>query len=108
MSSPICPGCGCSLVRLGIAKTDATRHRHDSVEYLFCCQGCVEVFRAQPDACLAETRHLVVCAACLAEKPRRSAVRLRYHDTDVYFCRCPGCQAAFRRKPQALLARLAS
>jgi YHS domain-containing protein len=108
MSSPICPGCGCSLVRLGIAKTDATRHHHGGVEYVFCCQGCVNVFRTQPDAYLDEVRDLVVCAACLAEKPRRSAVRLRYQDTDVYFCRCPGCQAAFRRKPEALLARLAS
>jgi YHS domain-containing protein len=106
--SPICPGCSCSLVRLGINKAAAARHHHRGVEYLFCCQGCVNVFQTDPEAYLEEMRDLVVCAGCLAEKPRTSAVRIQWEDLDVYFCRCPGCLTAFHRNPQALLARLAA
>jgi hypothetical protein len=41
MSSPICPACGCSLVRLGVPTDKASRYRYRDTEYLFCCQGCV-------------------------------------------------------------------
>jgi hypothetical protein len=68
----------------------------------------VIVFQTDPEANVEEVRDLVVRAVWLAEKPRTSGVRIQWEDVDVYFCRCPGCLAAFRRNPRALLARLAA
>ena len=47
METLICPTCGCSLVRLGISKEKATKHRYGGEEYLFCCKGCADVFAAE-------------------------------------------------------------
>ena len=68
METLICPTCGCSLVRLGISKDQATPYSHEGKEYFFCCQGCVDVFAADPEKRLEETKDLIVCPTCLAEK----------------------------------------
>ncbi len=78
METLICPTCGCSLVRLGISKEKATKLSHDGKEYLFCCQGCADVFAADPEIRLAETKDLIVCPTCLAEKPPQWAVTLEH------------------------------
>jgi YHS domain-containing protein len=105
--TPICPTCGCSLVRLGMARADATAHTHGGKELLFCCQGCVDLFTEQPEAYLAEVRDWVVCPACLAEKPKALTVTVEHEGETIHFCRCPCCQDAFRKDPEALLRRLA-
>ncbi len=48
MSTPICPTCGCSLVRLGVSKDQATVYRFEGEERLFCCQGCLDLFVTDP------------------------------------------------------------
>ena len=106
MLTPICPACGCSLVRLGVKAEAAARYAHAGTEYLFCCRGCVELFAQDPDAYLAETRDLIVCPSCLAEKPRSAAVRIEYDGRPIYFCRCPHCVEVFKRQPARLLQRL--
>jgi YHS domain-containing protein len=107
MHSPICPYCGCSLARLGIAREAAIAFTYQGEELLFCCRGCLDGFRTEPDRYLAEIRELIVCPSCLAEKPRELAVAIEHAGEPVYFCRCPHCVERFEADPEPLLARLA-
>jgi hypothetical protein len=106
--TPICPTCGCSLVRLGIARVDATVRTHDGRELLFCCGGCADRFEVAPERYLDEVRDWVVCPACLAEKPTSMTVAIAHDGETVHLCRCPGCLEAFRANSDALLGRLAA
>ena len=107
MNTLICPTCGCSLVRLGIANDEAPANTYDGKEYCFCCQGCVDLFIADPMKHLEETKDMIVCPVCLAEKPKVMAVKLQIADEEVYFCRCTHCQDMFRNAPDYYKKRLA-
>ena len=61
MKTPLCPPCGCSLVRLGITKEKAVFYNHNEKEYQFCCNGCLELFKTDPEKYLQEISNLVVC-----------------------------------------------
>jgi YHS domain-containing protein len=104
--TPICPTCGCSLVRLGISREGAAALDHEGQELLFCCAGCADSFREKPSEYLAEIRDWVVCPTCLAEKPKHLTVALSHEGREVRFCRCPHCVEEFRKRPDELLARL--
>ena len=81
MKSLLCPTCGCSLVRLGVSRENAARAEHDGAEYLFCCEGCRELFGSDPERYLAEIRDVVVCPSCLAEKPIAVTVAIEHNGT---------------------------
>jgi YHS domain-containing protein len=106
LASPVCPHCGCSLARLGMTREAATASTYNGEELLFCCQGCLDGFKADPERFLAEIRDLIVCPTCLGEKPRKSAISIEHEGNDVYFCRCPYCVEHFEKEPEPLLARL--
>ena len=99
MKTLICPTCGCSLVRLGISKDQAVPYRSNGEEYRFCCQGCVDLYITDPQKYLQETKGLIVCPTCLAEKPKSWAVKLKSADQELYFCRCPHCVEVFQKEP---------
>lgn len=105
--SPICPTCGCSLVRLKVTREAAARREHRGKELLFCCQGCAERFRERPDAYVEEIRDWIVCPTCLAEKPTERTVAIVHEGEEIRFCRCPHCVEEFLRRPDELLERLA-
>lgn len=105
--TPICPACGCSLVRLGISRAHAVRREHRGEELLFCCRGCAEVFGEDPDRYLGEIADWIVCPTCLAEKRKALTVSISHEGRDIHFCRCPRCLEEFRRRPAELLERLA-
>ena len=107
MNTPICPTCGCSLVRLGISKEQAATYTYAGAEYYFCCQGCTDLFLTDPEKYLQETNELIVCPTCLAEKPRLSAVRFVVAGEEVYFCRCPHCADLYKKDPDFYNKRLA-
>ena len=107
MKTIVCPACGCSLVRLGIGKDQSVTCQHGGEEYHFCCQGCVDLFTANPEKYLLELRELIVCPSCLAEKFVAQAVKLNIGGEDIYFCRCPHCAEVFRKDPDFYLDRLA-
>jgi len=106
MKTLICPTCGCSLVRLGISQDKAAPYRHKDEDYLFCCQGCVDLFVIDPQKCIQETKEMIVCPTCLAEKIPQSAVKLNIDGQDVYFCRCPHCADVFKKNPDFYIQRL--
>ncbi len=86
MKTFICPYCGCSLVRLGVSKDKAATYSYKGEEYLFCCQGCADLFVADPEQHLQRTKDLVVCQNCLAEKPPASAFTFKYAGQEVHYC----------------------
>ncbi len=102
----ICRTCGCSLTRLGISKDNSVAHQHDGEEHRFCCQGCVDVFITEPAKYLQETKDLIVCPTCLAEKPRKWAIKMEMGGYEVYFCRCPYCAEVFQKNPDFYVKRL--
>ena len=105
--TPICPACGCSLVRLRVTPESAATLVHKGEELRFCCDGCAAVFSHNPDQLLDEISDVVVCPGCLAEKHIAHTVELQHEGAVVRLCRCPGCAEAFRNDPDRLLGRLA-
>ncbi|MEE9141064.1 MAG: YHS domain-containing protein, partial [Alphaproteobacteria bacterium] len=106
MKTPICPNCGCSLVRLGISKEAAVAYGYEGEDYYFCCDGCLEQFIAEPEKRLRETAGLIVCPVCLGEKTPDVAAKIEFGGNDVYLCRCPHCLDAFNKNPEYYIKRL--
>ncbi len=102
MKTQICPTCGCSIVRLGIAKEKATAHG----DHFFCCQACADGFSKDSSKYLERLKSIVVCPSCLAEKPKEWAVRREIAGEDVYFCGCPYCEDVYRKNPDYYNKRL--
>jgi len=106
MNTLICPTCGCSLGRLGISKDKAALFLHKNKEYSFCCQGCVDLFISDPEKFLRETKDLIVCPTCLAEKPFNTAVKMEIAGQEMLFCRYPYCPEVFQKAPEFYIKRL--
>ncbi len=106
MKTPICPTCGCSLVRLGIDKSEAVASSYKGTKYYFCCDGCLEQFATDPGKHVRETRGLIVCPVCLTEKSLNLTRKLDLDGEDIYFCRCPHCMDAFNENPEYYIKRL--
>ncbi len=102
MKTLICPTCGCSLVRLGITNDEATVYRHEGEEKYFCCQGCVDLFVTDPRKYVEETRNLIVCPTCLAEKPLQSSAMSTWEGQEIRFCRCPFLPGGIPEKPETV------
>ncbi len=105
MKTLICSTCGCSLVRLGISNDDAVVYNHDGNDHTFCCQGCVDLFITDPGKFLDETKDLIVCFSCLAEKPLDRSAGLSWSGQEVRFCRCPFCREVFQKNPEHYIDR---
>ena len=106
MKTLICRTCGCSLVRLGVSREETATYRHNGEEYTFCCQGCVDLFIADPQKYIQETNDLIVCPTCLAEKPLQRAAKLEFAGQEMHFCRCPYCAELFQKNPDYYIQRL--
>jgi len=106
MKTLICPTCGCSLVRLGIAKENAVIRKYQEKQYSFCCDGCATLFKESPEDRLRETDNLVVCPSCLAEKPKNQTVIIHYRGESLPFCKCPHCVTVFQEDPEYYVKRL--
>ncbi len=91
----------------GISRELAVRRAYDGVDYYFCCDGCAEIFRPDPERYLAQIRDVVVCPGCLGEKPLAVTVSVEHSGRTVNFCGCPHCEEMFARNPDRLIARLA-
>ncbi len=107
MKTSICPTCGCSLVRLGITKENVVVRIYHETEYLFCCDGCADLFDKTPEPLLEETKNLVVCPSCLAEKPIDQTVLFNHKGENIHFCKCPYCMTVFEEDSEYFIKRLA-
>ncbi|MGR9117403.1 MAG: YHS domain-containing protein [Gammaproteobacteria bacterium] len=107
MITPICPACGCSLIRLGIAQTKAVSYHYREKRYWFCCEGCLELFKTNPEQLLNETSNLTVCPVCLAEKPIKNTVEHAFNGTLFNFCQCHHCLDVFNQDQEYFIKRLA-
>ena len=106
MNTPICPACGCSLIRLGITQKKAVSYHYKEKQYWFCCEGCLELFKTAPEQFLDETSNLTVCPVCLAEKPINTTVEHVFDGTLFNFCRCPHCLDIFNQDQEYFIKRL--
>ena len=107
MKTLICPTCGCSLVRLGVSEEKAATYTYHGEEFRFCCQGCTDLFITDPQKYLGETKGLIVCPSCLAEKPLKWATKMEIGKEVFYFCHCPYCPEVFQKNREFYLKRLA-
>jgi YHS domain-containing protein len=107
MKTPICPACGCSLVRLGSTQEKEVIHQYQEKNYWFCCEGCLELFKTNPEQLSKETSDLTVCPVCLAEEPIDTTVELVFNGTVLNFCRCPHCLDGFNQDQDYFIKRLA-
>ena len=106
METLICSACGCSLVRLGISKEKAVPHVDDGQPHHFCCQGCCDLFIAEPQKYLRLTDGVTVCPTCLGEKPPDRVAIFTHAGQDVPYCGCPYCVEMFRQDPTFYIQRL--
>ncbi len=106
MKTLICPTCGCSLVRLGITEINIVTRKYQNEKYSFCCNGCAVIFDKNPKTVINETKDLIVCPSCLAEKPIDQTVALNHKGNTIYFCKCPFCMTVFKENPEYYLKRL--
>ena len=106
MNTPICSTCGCSLIRLGITKEMAVCSSYKGKKCWFCCEGCLKVFKTNPEGLLKETSNLSVCPVCLAEKPINKTVEHEFNGVLFNFCRCPYCLDVFNQDQDYFIKRL--
>lgn len=104
--TPICPTCGCSLVRLGISSKQSKSLIADGEKYYFCCEGCLNIFQKNPKPFIKELGDLHVCPVCLAEKISAHTVCVMHDNLNLRFCRCPFCAETFKKTPDYYLSRL--
>lgn len=89
-----------------ITKENRVMRKYQGMEYSFCCGGCAELFDKTPDALLEETKNLVVCPSCLAEKPIDQTISFNHKGEDIHFCRCPYCMTVFEGDSEYFIKRL--
>ena len=86
---------------------------HDGKRVYFCCQGCVETFKKDPEKYLEkmEAEGVVLedapveqTACPVSGKPIDTAIYTDYEGERVYFC-CAGCKAEFEKNPTKYLKK---
>ena len=106
METRVCSACGCFLFRLGVSKDKAVRHVHGGQQHYFCCQGCLELFIAEPQKYLRLTDGVTVCPTCHGEKSADRVSTFTHAGQDVPYCGCPDCVEMFRQDPTFYVQRL--
>lgn len=71
-------------------------HTYNDNEYYFCCNGCMEKFKKDPETYLNKTTDLV----CGMSVDKRNALKASVDGKDYYFC-SEGCKKAFEKDPNA-------
>jgi len=71
-------------------------YKYNNTEYYFCCNGCVEKFKKDPETYLNKTTDLI----CGMSVDKRTAKKASYEGKDYFFCN-EGCKTAFEKNPKA-------
>jgi Cu+-exporting ATPase len=94
-AAPVDPVCG-----MTVAAESEHRLEHEGRTYNFCCNGCLEKFRGDPDAHLFKDP---VCGMTVAPDGAHRTV----HDGRSYLFCCAGCLGKFQADPAAYLSAAA-
>ena len=86
-----CPVSGEKVLR----SEAAGPYKYNDTEYYFCCNGCVEKFKKDPEAYLNKTTDLI----CGVSVDKRTAIKAKFEGKDYYFCN-EGCKTAFEKNPK--------
>lgn len=79
-----------------VLKSEAAgAYKYNNSEYYFCCNGCLEKFKKDPEAYLNKTTDLV----CGMSVDKRTAIKASYDGKDYFFCN-EGCKTAFEKDPK--------
>lgn len=70
-------------------------YKYNDTEYYFCCNGCAEKFKKDPEAFLNKTADIL----CGMSVDKRTAIKASYEGKDYYFC-SEGCKTAFEKDPK--------
>jgi|GEM_PF-477101 len=71
-------------------------YKYNNSEYYFCCNGCLEKFKKDPEAYLNKTTDIV----CGMSVDKRAAIKASYEGKDYFFCN-EGCKTAFEKDPKS-------
>jgi len=71
-------------------------YKYNDNEYYFCCNGCLEKFKNDPEAYLNKTEDLI----CGMTIDKRTAKKVSYEGKDFHFC-SDNCKAEFEKDPKA-------
>lgn len=91
----------CPVTGEVVLKSEAAGpYEYKGTTYYFCCNGCLEKFKKDPETYLNKTKDLV----CGMDVDKRTAIKVSYEGKDFYFCSA-GCKAAFEKDPKTYAAK---
>jgi len=91
----------CPVTGEKVLKSEAVGpYQYNDNEYYFCCSGCLEKFKADPETYLNKTSDLV----CGMEIDKRTAKKASFEGKDYYFC-SDNCKAEFEKNPKAAIMK---
>jgi Cu+-exporting ATPase len=73
---------------------------YNETEYYFCCNGCLEKFKKDPDAYLNKTKDMM----CGMDVDKRTALKSSFEGKDYYFCN-EKCKDVFEKDPKAAIKK---
>ncbi len=78
----------------------APKYEYDGKTYYFCCAGCVDKFKADPEKYIAKLNEKVKCPVSGEEiKMADAAGSSQYNGKTYYFC-CDNCKEKFNANPE--------
>jgi len=87
-----CPVSGEKVIKSNAAGP----YQYNGNEYYFCCNGCMEKFKQDPETYLNKTKDI----SCGMTVDKRTAQKVSYEGKDFYFC-SEKCKEAFENDPKA-------
>lgn len=87
----ICPVSGEKVLK----SEAAGPYKYNNNEYYFCCNGCLEKFKKDPESYLNKTTDLV----CGMSVDKRTAIKASHEGADYFFCN-ENCKKAFEKDPK--------
>ncbi len=87
----------CPVTGETVLKSEASGpFTYNEKEYYFCCNGCQEKFKKDPEAYLNKAKDMM----CGMDVDKRTALKSSFEGKDYYFCN-EKCKDAFEKDPKA-------
>ena len=96
----------CILSGKKVAQDDARGPvNYDGKDYFFCCNSCLEKFKADPAKYIANADKLKTYCCGSKTVDEKTAIKSTHNGKDYYFCN-ETCKAAFDKDPEAYLKKM--